>query len=65
MARPDLTMITRDGRRIEHADPPSDIATLRRGTTAPSARGIPKFFLASGVVGVVAVVGRKVLRLRL
>lgn len=65
MARPDITMITPDGRRIEHAAPPDNIAQLRRDTILPSKRGLPKFFLASGVVGVVAVVGRKVLRLRL
>lgn len=65
MARPDITLITRDGKRIEHAEPPADVAALQRDTAKPSARGIPPFVLQSVVVGVVAVVGRKVLRLRL
>ena len=30
MPRPDIMLITRDGRRIEHAAPPPDIAKLRR-----------------------------------
>lgn len=65
MARPDITLITPDGKRVEHAAPPADIATLRKDTLKPSARGIPPFLLQSVVVGIVAVAGRKVLRLRL
>ena len=65
MPRPDIMLITRDGRRIEHAAPPPDIAKLRRDEIAPSARGIPPFVVQSIAVAVIAVVGRKVLRLRL
>ncbi len=65
MPRPDIMLITRDGRRIEHAVPPPDIAKLRRDEITPSARGIPPFVVQSIAVAVIAVIGRKVLRLRL
>jgi len=65
MGRPDIILITRDGRRIEHGAPPSDIANLRRDEVAPSTRGIPPFVVQSAAVAIVAVIGRKVLRLRL
>ncbi|HXA16455.1 MAG TPA: hypothetical protein VN380_05660, partial [Thermoanaerobaculia bacterium] len=61
----DVTIIQRDGRRIEHAPPPAEIARLRPDQVSPSTRGIPKFFLMSAMVAVSAVVGRKVLRMRL
>lgn len=61
----DVTIIQRDGRRIEHAPPPHDIARLRPDEIPPSTRGIPKFILMSAMVAVSAVVGRKVLRMRL
>jgi uncharacterized protein DUF4405 len=63
--RPDITLITREGRRIEHAAPPREIAALRKDTVRPSSRGVPPFLLQGAVAGVVAVIGRKVLRLRL
>ena len=65
MRPPDIIMITPDGRRIEHAGPPRDIATLRRDEIAPSTRGIPPFMIQSAAVAFAAVIGRKVLRLRL
>jgi hypothetical protein len=61
----DVTIIQRDGRRIEHAPPPPEIARLRPDQVSPSTRGLPKFLLASAMVAVSAVVGRKVLRMRL
>ena len=64
MASPDVVLITPRG-RFEHAAPPADIATLRRGTIAPSAKGLAPFVVQSVVVGVVALLGRKLLRLRL
>ena len=65
MPRPDITFIGPDGRRTEHAAPPPDIARLRRDDAAPSARGIPEFVVQSIAVAGVAIIGRKVLRLRL
>lgn len=65
MRPPDIIMITPDGRRIEHAAPPRDIAALRRDEIAPSTRGIPPFMIQSAAVAFAAVIGRKVLRLRL
>ncbi|HXA20532.1 MAG TPA: DUF4405 domain-containing protein, partial [Thermoanaerobaculia bacterium] len=41
----DVTIIQRDGRRIEHAPPPADIARLLPDEIPPSTRGIPKFIL--------------------
>jgi hypothetical protein len=61
----ELTIIQRDGRRIEHVPPPPEIARLRPDEIPPSTRGIPKFILMSVMVAVSAVVGRKVLRMRL
>jgi hypothetical protein len=61
----DVTIIQRDGRRIEHAPPPGDIARLRPDEVAPNRRGLPAFILQSVLVAVSSVVGRKVLRLRL
>jgi hypothetical protein len=60
-----VTIIQRDGRRIDHAPPPADIARLRPDEAAPAARGVPKFILQSVVVALSSVVGRRVLRLRL
>jgi uncharacterized protein DUF4405 len=62
---PDITMIEANGRRIEHAKPPRDIANLRRDTIAPSARGIPPFVVNGVAVAALTVIGRKILRLRL
>ncbi len=61
----DVTIIQRDGRRIDHAPPPPDIARLRPDQVSPSTRGIPKFILMSAMVAVLTIVGRKVLRMRL
>jgi hypothetical protein len=61
----DVTIIMRDGTRIEHAAPPPDIASLRTDETAPSTRGVPAFVLHSIVVTASAIIGRRVLRLRL
>ena len=49
----------------EDVIPPADIATLRRDEIRPSARGIPPFVFQSAAVALLAVLGRKVLRLRL
>ena len=65
MPRPDILFIGPDGRRTEHAAPPPDIARLRRDESAPSARGIPGFVVQSIAVAGLAIIGRKVLRLRL
>jgi hypothetical protein len=65
MRRPDIILITPDGRRIENAAPPPDIAALRRDEIAPSSRGIPPFVIQSAALAVAAVIGKKVLRLRL
>lgn len=65
MPRQDVTIIGRDRRPIEHAEPPPDIARLRSDEMAPSKQGIPAFFLQGGVVAASAIIGRKVLRLRL
>jgi len=61
----DVTIIQRDGRRIEHAPPPPDIVRLRPDEVAPNRRGLPAFILQSVLVAVSAVAGRQVLRLRL
>ncbi len=45
--------------------PPPDIAKVRPGTTAPNPMGTPKFVLSFVMLLIAAVVGRKVLRLRL
>jgi hypothetical protein len=42
-----------------------DIVVLRPGTATPSMIGVPGFVVYSAIVVTVAVVGRKVLRLRL
>jgi hypothetical protein len=65
MPRQDVTIIGPDRRRtIEHAEPPPDIARLR-SDVAPSKRGIPAFVLQGVLVAVSAIIGRKVLQLRL
>jgi hypothetical protein len=54
-----------DGRR-ELGAPPADLPRLRRGTTNPDiAHGTPKAAVAFAAIGVIAVLGRKLLRLRL
>jgi len=46
--------------------PPPDIARIQRGSIMPNvAMGVPKFFLSSVMLIIAAVVGRRVLRLRL
>jgi cytochrome b561 len=60
-----ITFVYPDGRR-ELGPLPADLPKLHRGTTHPDlANGTPKFVIALLAVGVVAVAGRKVLRLRL
>lgn len=61
----DVTIIQRDGRRIEHAPPPDDIARLRPDEVKPNPRGLPAFIVQSVLVAISSVVGRKVIRLRL
>lgn len=61
----EVTIIQRDGRRIEHASPPREIARLRPDQVSPSTRGLPKFILMGAMVVVSTIVGRKVLRMRL
>jgi hypothetical protein len=61
----DVTLIQPNGKRIEHAEPPVDIARLHRGEAAPSARGVPAFVVQGVFVAAATVIGRKVLRLRL
>ena len=65
LPREDVTIVRPDGRRVEHADPPPDVARLRRGEAGPSSRGLPAL-VANAVLLIVSVVGgRSVLRLRL
>ena len=64
MPQPDITMI-RDGKRIEHAAPPPDIAKLRRDQTKPNLKFWPPLVAQAVAVGVAALIGRKVLKLRL
>jgi hypothetical protein len=61
----DVTLIQPNGKRIQHAEPPADIAMLRRGEAAPSARGLSASVIQGVFVAAATVVGRKVLRLRL
>jgi hypothetical protein len=64
-AQETVLMIFPDGHR-EVTGPPNDIAKLHPGTDVPDpARGGPRALLRIVMLGVVAVVGRKVLKLRL
>jgi hypothetical protein len=65
MPAEEVTIIQRDGRRIEHAPPPDDIARLRPDEVKPNPRGLPAFIMQSVLVAISSVVGRKVIRLRL
>ena len=61
----EVTFIYADGRR-EVGPLPGDLPRLHRGTTRPDlANGAPKFVVALAAVGLVALAGRKLLRLRL
>jgi hypothetical protein len=55
----------RDG-RIQRVPPPRDLVELRPDQRRPDlSRGLPKFAVTAGLLALVAVTGRKVLRLRL
>lgn len=58
-----VSIYTKDG-RIERVPPPHDLVELRKDQRSPSARGLPKFVVALGLVAVVGVTGRKLLRVR-
>jgi len=61
----EVLMTFPDGHR-ELVAPPADIARLQPGSTVPNpSRGGPKFFMIVTTLLVAAVIGRKVLRLRL
>lgn len=61
----DVTMIQPDGKRVEHAPPPPDIAEMHPGEAAPSMRGLPALLPHGILIALACVVGRKILRLRL
>lgn len=61
----EVTFVYADGHR-ERGALPADLPKLHRGTTAPDlTNGTPKFVFALVALGIVALAGRKVLRLRL
>lgn len=61
----EVTFIYPDGRR-EVGALPADLPKLHRGTTRPDlSNGAPKLVVACAALGLIALVGRKVLRLRL
>jgi hypothetical protein len=64
MPAPDITMF-RDGKRIEHAPPPPDVAKLHGDEAAPSPRAFPVLIAHTIMVTASCVVGRKIFRLRL
>ena len=60
-----VTFVYADGHR-EVGPLPADMPKLHRGTTRPDvANGAPKFVVALAALGVLALAGRKVMRLRL
>lgn len=64
MPQPDITVITPQ-RRIEHAPPPPDIAMLHPDQRRPNTRFVAPLVVNAAAVAVGALIGRKVLRLRL
>jgi hypothetical protein len=64
MPAADITMV-QNGKVIRHAQPPADIATLRREQHRPNVDATPEFLANCAAVTVGAVIGRKVLKLRL
>ena len=64
MPQPDIVVITPQ-RRIEHAAPPADIATLRPDQRAPNVRFAVPLIANAAAVALGALIGRRVLRLRL
>lgn len=64
MPQPEVVMITPQG-RIEHAAPPPDIATLHADQRRPNARFAVPLIANAAAVAVGALIGRRVLRLRI
>lgn len=64
MPQPDIVMIT-PHRRIEHAAPPPDIAMLHPDQRRPDAHFAAPLIVNAAAVAVGALIGRRVLRLRL
>ena len=59
-------MFVRPGGRLEPGEPPPEITTLQPGTTRPSPSvGFAGFLVRVAMLAIVAVVGRKALRVRL
>lgn len=64
-AEESVMVYSKDG-KVTRMPPPREVAELRRDQSRPNlAQGLPKFAVTLGAVGVVALAGRKVLRLRL
>lgn len=60
-----MVIETREG-RVTHVPPPAEITALRAEERAPDpARGLRQLGLRVAVMGLAALTGRKVLRLRL
>ena len=60
-----IGLVSRDG-HMTLIDPPPELARLQPGSDVPSpSRGGARFVLRFAMLGVVAIVGRSVLRLRL